>query len=323
MTVTSTAEATGSPPASRTRSLDPGRQRRGKSSKHMVAGYIFITPAVAYLATFILYPLIRGVQLSFTTTRLVNPSGGKYVELDNYAALLGSGQFWNSLFATLIYTAATVIFALVIGTGAAVLVNRPFRGRAVIRAIMTFPYAMPTVAAALIFIWIYNQSNGILNTGMEVFGMGQAGWLTDPQFGMASVVIATVWKVFPFVMIIMLAALQSVPEELLEASRVDGADALSTFRAIVLPHLMPTLRIVALLMTVWSIRRFEIIYLLTGGGPVERTNTLVINIYRQAFSNQQLGMAAAIGVLGLLLSLTAAGAFFLIERREERREGSA
>lgn len=289
----------------------------------MVTGYIFVAPAVVYLATFILYPLIRGVQLSFTTTRLVNPSGGKNVGLDNYASLLNSGQFWNSLLATLVYTAATVVFALFIGTAAAVLVNRPFRGRAIVRAIMTFPYAMPTVAAALIFIWIYNQSNGILNKGMGVLGIGQAGWLTDPAYGMPSVVIATVWKVFPFVMIIMLAALQSVPEELFEASRVDGADSLSTFRAIVLPHLMPTLRIVALLMTVWSIRRFEIIYLLTGGGPVEKTNTLVINIYRHAFSSQQLGMAAAIGVLGLVLSLTAAAVFFLVERREDRKEGTA
>jgi multiple sugar transport system permease protein len=294
-----------------------------KKPRRTALGYVFIAPAVLYLVAFILYPLIRGVQLSFTDTKLVNPDGGDYVGLDNYAALLDSGHFWNSLGATLIYTAATVVLTLCIGTAAAVLVNRPFRGRAIVRAIMTFPYATPAVAAALIFIWIYNQSSGILNRSAEVLGIGQVGWLTDPQYGMLSVVIATAWKVFPFVMLIMLAALQSVPEELFEAARVDGADGLSTFRAIMLPHLMPTLRIVALLMTIWSIRRFEIIYLLTGGGPVETTNTLVINIYRHAFSSQELGMAAAIGVLGLVLSLAIAAVFVLVERREERKEGAS
>lgn len=303
----------------------PPSQRRGgvvRKPRRSLLGYVLMTPAVLYFGAFVAYPLARGVQLSLTDTRLVNPNGGDFVGLDNYSALLASGQFWNSLAATLIYTGFTVVFALTAGTAAAVMVNRPFRGRVVVRAIMTFPYATPAVAAALIFIWIYNQSGGILNQGTRALGFGEVGWLTDPQYGMFSVIAATVWKVFPFVMLIMLAALQSVPEELFEAARVDGADALSIFRAIVLPHLLPTLRIVALLMTVWSIRRFEIIYLLTGGGPVESTNTLVVNIYRHAFSSQELGVAAAIGVLGLVLSLGIAAIFVTVERREERKEGS-
>ncbi|MFV0252981.1 MAG: carbohydrate ABC transporter permease [Beutenbergiaceae bacterium] len=286
------------------------------------AGYAFIVPAIAYLAVFLLVPLIRGMQLSFTDTKLLNPNGGRPVGVDNYEFVLTSSQFWNSFGATLLYTVTTVVFALLLGVCVAVLVNNPFRGRALVRSVLTFPYAAPTVAVSLIFIWIYNQSGGVLNGSLAVLGIGEIGWLTDPRFGMFSVVLATVWKVFPFVMLIVLASLQSVPGELLEATRVDGADALSTFRAIVLPHIMPTIRIVALLMTIWSIRRFEIIYLLTGGGPVESTNTLVINIYRQAFSNQELGIAATIGVLGLLLSLTVTIVFVLVERREARKDGS-
>lgn len=285
--------------------------------------YLFIAPAVAYLAVFMMVPLARGIQLSFTSTKLVNPSGGKFVGVDNYAELMTSGQFWNSMMATLIYTGGTVIFAVLVGTILAVLINRPFRGRAILRAVLTFPYAMPTVAVALIFIWIYNQSSGVLNQAIGVLGIGEVGWLTDPAYGMFSVVLTTVWKVFPFVMLVVLAALQSVPEELFEAARIDGADGLSQFRSIVLPHIAPTIRIVALLMTIWSIRRFEIIYLLTGGGPVESTNTLVINIYRQAFSSQNLGLAATIGVLGLLLSLAVTLVFFLVERREAKREALA
>lgn len=282
--------------------------------------YILIAPAVLYLCALLLIPLLRGIQLSFTDTKLVNPSGGEFIGVGNYTKLLTSDTFWNSLFATLIYTASTVVFALLVGTLAAALINRPFRGRTPIRAILTFPYAMPTVAVALIFIWIYNQSSGALSRTIGVLGIGEVGWLTDPSWGMFSVILATVWKVFPFVMLVMLAALQSVPEELFEAAKVDGADGLSTFRAIVLPHLMPTIRIVALLMTIWSIRRFEIIYLLTGGGPVESTNTLVVNIYRRAFNDQDLGVAATIGVLGLVLSMLITVVFFVVDRRQTQKE---
>lgn len=293
----------------------PTRRRRRPS-----IAYLLIAPAMLYLVAFMLFPLLRGVQLSFTDTRLINPTGGSYIGFENYAALLSSDRFWNSITVTLIYTAAVVVFSLLLGTLTAVLINRPFWARGPIRAILLFPYATPTVAVALVFIWIYNQSGGVLNQAGGMAGFDPVGWLEDPQFGMFSVVLATVWKVFPFVMLVMLAALQSVPDELYEATRIDGADGLSTFRAIVLPHLMPTIRVVALLMTIWSIRRFEIIWLLTGGGPVSKTNTLVINIYQEAFNQQQLGRAAAIGMLGVVLSLVVTVAFFLVERRAAQQE---
>jgi multiple sugar transport system permease protein len=138
---------------------------------------------------------------------------------------------------------------------------------------------------------------------------------------MVSVVIATVWKVTPFVMLVVLAALQSVPEDLYEATRIDGADSYSTFKLVVLPFLLPTLRVVALLMTIWSFRRFEIIWLLTGGGPVDATNTIVIDVYREAFNNSQLGLAAAAGMLGLVLSLVVTAIYFVVEQRANKQNG--
>ncbi len=298
----------------------PAAHRR---RRRLSLGYLLIAPAMLYLVVFMLIPLYRGVQLSFTDTRLVSPAAGSYVGFDNYQFLLGSARFWNSMTATIIYTGAVVVFSIILGTLTAVLINRPFRLRGGVRAILLFPYATPTVAAALVFVWIYNRSSGVMNETIGLAGLGPVGWLGDPRYGMFSVVFATVWKVFPFVMLVMLAALQSVPDELYEAARVDGADGLSTFRGIVLPHLMPTIRVVALLMTIWSIRRFEIIYLLTGGGPVERTNTLVINIYQQAFQQQRLGMAAAIGMLGVVLSLAVTVGFFVVERRAAAQEAQA
>lgn len=282
--------------------------------------YLFAAAAALYLLLFTLVPLARGIGLSFTDTRLLDPSGGEFVGLENYRRLLGGSVFWQSTLTTLVYSAATVACSLVLGTAAAVVVNRAFPGRLLARAVMTLPWAVPTVALVLAFRWIYNGDSGVANRMTGALGLGEPGWLTDPRFGMLSVLIATVWKVTPFVMLVVLAALQSVPEELHEATRVDGADLFSAFKAVTLPHLMPTLRVVALLMTIWSFRRFEVIWLLTGGGPVDATNTVVINVFREAFLYSDLGRAAAIGVLGLVLSLSITLVYFVFERRAMLKE---
>lgn len=292
--------------------------RTGKA-RNPLAPYLFIGAGFLYLAVFAGIPLLKGLDLSFTDTQLLNPSGGTYIGFDNYTALLGSDAFLRSVFTTLVYTFFTVVGSLLIGTVSAVVLNRAFPGRVLARAVMVMPWAVPTVAVVLVFRWIFNDSSGVANAAFSGLGIGARGWLTDPHYGMISVLIATVWKVAPFVMLVVLASLQSVPEELYEATRVDGADMYSTFKSVVLPFLMPTLRIVALLMTIWSFRRFEIIWLLTGGGPVDATNTIVINVYRQAFSNSQLGIAAAVGMLGLVLSLIVTLVYFFLEMRSERQ----
>lgn len=287
------------------------------------APYLFIGLAVAYLLFFTALPLITGIDLSFKSTKLLNPTGGGYVGFENYADLLSSGAFMDSVVTTLIYTTASVIGCLILGTTSAVVINGFIPGRALARGIMVLPWAVPTVAVALVFRWIYDDTYGVAGDITQVLGLGEIGWLTDPDYGMLAVVIATVWKLAPFVMLVVLAALQSVPEELFEAARVDGADALTTFNRVVLPQIAPTIRVVALLMTIWSFRRFEIIWLITGGGPIDVTTTIVINVYRQAFTNGNLGLAAAAGVLGLLLSLVVTVIYFFVERRDTKLNGSA
>jgi multiple sugar transport system permease protein len=283
-----------------------------------LAPYLFIGAGVLYLAVFAGIPVLKGLDLSFTDTQLLNPSGGSHVGFDNYTALLGSDSFLKSVVTTLVYSFFTVVGSLLLGTVSAVVLNRAFPGRTLARAVIVMPWAVPTVAVVLVFRWIFNDSTGVANQALGVLGIGSRGWLTNPSYGMLSVLIATIWKVSPFVMLVVLAALQSVPDELYEATRVDGADMFSTFKSVVLPFLMPTLRIVALLMTIWSFRRFEIIWLLTGGGPVDATNTIVINVYRQAFVNNQLGVAAAVGMLGLVLSLVVTMVYFFLEKRSDR-----
>jgi multiple sugar transport system permease protein len=283
--------------------------------------YLFVGLAVLYLLLFAVVPLLKGLDLSFTNTRLLNPTAGKYIGFENYERLLGGGAFYKSVGTTLVYTAFTVVLSLTLGTVSAFVINRSFPGRTFARAVVVMPWAVPTVAVALVFRWIYNDSTGVANAATSALGLGERGWLTDPVYGMPSVVIATVWKVTPFVMLVVLAALQSVPEDLYEATRVDGADSYSTFKLVVLPFLLPTLRVVALLMTIWSFRRFEVIWLLTGGGPVDATTTIVIDVYRQAFNNSQLGLAAAAGMLGLVLSLVVTAIYFVVEQRANKQNG--
>lgn len=287
---------------------------------HRAAPYVFVGAAAVYLALFTATPLLNGVWLSLTDATLLDPTGGEFVGGENYSKLLGDDRFYDSLFVTVLYTLGTVLGSLVVGTFAAVALNESFRGRAFARAILTFPWAAPTVAVSLIFVWIFNNDNGILNRFTEALGLGRHSWLTDPSWALTAVTAVSIWKVFPFVMLVVLAALQTVPKELYESARVDGADAFTVFRRIVLPFLVPTLRVVALLMTIWSLRRFEIIWLLTQGGPVDATNTVVIDVYREAFINSDLGLSAATGAVGLVLSGIATVVYFAVERRAQRTE---
>ncbi|OLL72417.1 Glucosamine ABC transport system, permease protein 2 [Pseudonocardia sp. Ae168_Ps1] len=297
----------------------PARRR----PRRTLAPYAYAGLGAVFLLVFAGIPLLWGIGLSVTDTRLLRPNGGSFVGLENYAQLFSGSALLRSVLTTLVYSAATVAGALVLGTVSAVVLNRAFPGRLLARAVIVMPWAVPTVAVALVFRWIYNDSAGVANTGLRALGIGEAGWLTDPDFGMVSVLVATVWKVTPFVMLVVLAALQSVPEELYKATRVDGADALATFRLVVLPFLAPTLKIAGLLMTIWSFRRFEIIWLLTGGGPVDATNTVVVSLYREAFNNSRLGLGAAIGVVGLSLSVVVTAVYFAIERRNARQEAGS
>lgn len=283
--------------------------------------YILVLPAAIYVAVIAGFPVLKGLELSFTRTMLLRPSGGAQVGVDNYVDILSSPAFGSSLWTTIVYSALTVAGSLFLGTVAALALNRAFVGRTFARAVLIVPWAVPTVAAALVFRWMFNNSSGVANNALSGLGIGEVGWLTDPNFGMFSVLLVTLWKVTPLVMLVVLAALQSIPEELHEAARVDGASAYTTFFSVVLPQLAPTLRVLGLLMLIWSFRRFEVIWLMTGGGPVGATNTVVVNVYREAFVNGQLGMAAALGMIGLLLSLCVTVIYGVVESRNSRKNG--
>ncbi|MEZ0490819.1 carbohydrate ABC transporter permease [Kineococcus sp. TBRC 1896] len=302
------------PPQAPATRRPPRRRHRGGGA----VPYLFIFPPLAFLTVFMFGPLVQQVWISFTNTRLLNPTGGRFVGLENYVRLFTGDALIHSLWVTVSYTAGTVVFGVGIGLVAALAITRPFRGRAVVRGVLLFGWAVPNVAASLIWLWMFNENSGILNRVLSWFGVDAVPWLTSTTWAPVSILLVTVWQVAPFVMLVLLAALQSVPEEVREAARVDGADALSVYRVVTLPHIMPTLRLVSVLMAVWTIRRFEIIYLLTGGGPLDSTSTLVVSLRQTAFEDRDLGGAGAYGVVGLVLALVIAAVQLVLERRAQK-----
>ncbi|ODT71762.1 MAG: sugar ABC transporter permease [Pelagibacterium sp. SCN 63-23] len=284
-----------------------------------LAPYGFVLLPVAYLFVFMFGPLVRQLWMSLTNAKLINPSQGDFVGLANYQRLFADPQFYNSLSVTLVYTVLSVVLGVSVGVVCALAIDRPFRFRPIARAILLFGWAVPNVAATLIWLWMFNDRSGVFNTITQNLGFGRFAWLSNMDLALWSVLAVTVWQVAPFVMLVVLAALQSVPEEVREAARVDGADGLNIFRNVTFPHIRPTVQLVTLLVAVWSIRRFEIIYLLTGGGPLNSTTTLVIRLRRVAFENYDLGMAGAYGAVGLTLALLVAAIHFTLDQRRNKR----
>jgi multiple sugar transport system permease protein len=288
--------------------------------RRKLAPYLFIAPSVLFLAVTMLYPLFRGVQLSTTDTNLLAPNSGSFVGWDNYLSVVQSPTIGSSVLLTLLYAALSVAGALGFGLVVALLVNRQVRGRTLLRSVIILPWAAPPIAVALIFSWIFNNQYGVWNYLLQQVGIinEPVNWLDSPDRALWAVLLVTIWMTFPIVALILLAALQSVPADLYEAAKVDGADPISVFGNVTWPGIRPTVYVVTLLLTIWALRRFDILWVLTRGGPGNSTSTLVVRLYREAFENTNLGYAAAIGVVGVLLSIGVTAVYYALTRRAER-----
>lgn len=288
-----------------TSSPAPTRRRRSKAVGSPWTPYLFLAPAVLYIVVFQLFPLVQEVWLSFTKTTLLNPNMNVWVGFSNFQSVLSDPSFQQTLLTTLIYVSACVVGSVGLGLVVAMLLNGKFPGRGVARSLVTVPWAAPGIAVALIGIWMFNPQFGILTRLLKAVGIdpGPSGVLDNPQMALGAILVTTIWQLVPFVAVVLLSALQGVPQELVEAAQVDGAGRWAIFRVVTWQVLKPTVGLVAVLMTIWSLRRFELIWLMTRGGPSGSTRTLVIDLYAQAFDSKQLGTAAAIGMVGIVISL--------------------
>jgi len=274
--------------------------------------YALIALPAVYVGGIQLFTLVRGLWLSLSDTNLLTPWDSTFVGLDNFQEVLTSPRFADALQATIVYVIGSLGGALALGLGAALILNARFRGRRLARALVAIPWATPGVAVALVFVWIFNDQFGVLNFLLTSAGLlaRYNTWLSNPHNAMLAVLIPTVWQLFPICALVILAALQAVPEDLVEAARIDRADSISRFSAVILPAIKPTLATITLLATIWSFRRFELVWLLTQGGPGSATNTLAVDVYRETFLYADLGLGATVGMIGLTLSMCVTLVYF-------------
>jgi len=280
-----------------------------KSPQSHTLPYMMMAPAMVAMALFILYPIGYSVWLSLHRVDFLRPQAGRpFIGLQNYLKLFSDASFWNAAQITLVYTTVAVVVSFIVGLATALLLNEQFRGRILARSIVIIPWAVPYVAAILIWKWMLNTDFGIVNYILLRLGLITEGisWLASPVWAMVAVLIVTVWTQYPFVTMMHLAALQGIAAELQEAATIDGAGILDRFRYVTWPGLSQVNTAAILLLVIWNFRRFTIIYTMTGGGPIRSTETLVIQTYRQAFSFYNMGYASAIGtvILGVLLAFS-------------------
>ncbi len=297
-------------------SISAGRGR-SLDDRYAVLGLLLIAPAITIFVAVIVYPLISAIYLSLFS--IYTPTlQGRFVGLGNYAAILVSPRFWNALYNTLVWTVGTLTLQVLIGVGVALLLNQTILFRSLARSLVLFPYFISTVVAVLVWQWVFNDLYGVLNHAMLRLGLVDRpiDWLGQMPNAMLSIVFVGAWKYFPFVVIAVLARLQSIPEALYEAATIDGAGPVSRFFDITLPQLREVLAVVILLRTIWDFKEFDLIYLLTGGGPLNNTQTLPLLVYQEAFGLNQMGMAATIAV-AMMFAMLVFIAVYLVHRARE------
>lgn len=287
------------------------RLRPTSWSEAWTAG-VFVTPAALVILLIVAYPLVRALWLSVHDVVLTKPDEQPFVGLANYAYELTNPDFWAAIWRSIVFTISSTAIELVLGVGLALLMNQPLRLRWLLRGLVILPWALPTIVNALMWRWIYNAEYGALNAALVQTGLidSYQQWLSNPATAMWMVVIADAWKMTPLVAILVLAALQGISRDQLEAARVDGAGALSTFRYVVLPLLTPTLLIVLVLRTMEAFKVFDIMWIMTGGGPANETQTIAIYAYQTAYRGYDFGRGAALGYL-IALAIMILAALYL------------
>ncbi|MEH2609578.1 multiple sugar transport system permease protein [Bradyrhizobium sp. AZCC 1693] len=282
-------------------------------------GILLLLPAMLLLAGLTLYPVLYGVWLSLHHKHSFFPQQS-WAGLENYWFLLADPEFSESVWRGVVYSVSTIALQIIIGVGAALVLNQYFPGRSLVRGIVLFPYVIPTVVAVILWKWLLNNQFGLVNYGMVKLGLTDEpiNWMGHTYI-MTSLILISVWQFFPFVVLAVLARLQTIPTELYEAACVDGAGALSRFFHVTLPQLASVLFIVVLLRTIWMFTKFDTVWLMTQGGGAEKyIRTLPVYAYLRAFHYYEAGTGAAASVVMFLLLVVFAAVYFAMFRREEQ-----
>jgi multiple sugar transport system permease protein len=279
-----------------------------------VAAGIFLAPALVLLGIFLVFPIIYLGYLSFTGGSFTR-SGVHWVGVNNYIRLFLTPDFWQVIVNTLYFTIGTVIPSIVIPLGLAVLLNQSLPLTGLLRTIYFIPSIVSLVAAGLGFRWIF-QTDGAMNGLLANFGIDKIAWLSDPIWAMPVIILLSVWKQIGFNLVVFLAGLQTIPVSRYEAAELDGANGWQQFLYITLPGIQPTLIFVGITTAIFTLKSFEQVYIITGGGPLNSTNLLVYYIYDRAFAQFDFGYAAAAAMV--LLGFTSILVYFQLQTSTQK-----
>jgi multiple sugar transport system permease protein len=278
-------------------------------------GWWFVAPALTLIAVFFVGPVIAAIALSFTDFdlyALADPHAARWVGLRNYARVLQEPLFWQALRNTLFFALAGGPLTVAASLGAALLVNaRALRWKATARAVFFAPFVTTLVAVAIVWRYLYHPRYGLLNWALGHAGIHQIDWLGDPRFAMPAIIVMATWKNFGYNMLIFIAGLQNIPRELHEAAALDGASPFQRFRHVTIPMLAPTMFFVVVVTMIGYLQLFTEPYVMTQGGPLRATTSLVLYMYEEGFRWWRLGVAAAIAFLLFVLIVL----FTLLQRR--------
>jgi multiple sugar transport system permease protein len=284
----------------------PRRDWKAPNEPQPLLFFILNSPAILLLIGLVLYPVIYSFWLSLHAYNLRQPARTRFIGIENYTNIFGSDQFWAAAGNTAIFCAGSIVLTITFGTLLALLLNERFPGRAVLRAVMLLPWAIPPVVNGLIWQWLLDGQHGLVNAvllGTGVLDEAQP-WLSRTSTAMAALIVAQVWNHIPFVAVVMLAALQTVPDELYDSSRVDGANVFQRFRFVTLPWLSHALLLVLVTQTMVALRTFDIIYVLTGGGPGSATTVLAWLTYVTTFNLTDFGRGNAYAYIIAIITMT-------------------
>ncbi|WUH89539.1 sugar ABC transporter permease [Streptomyces sp. NBC_00433] len=294
--------------------------RRHSRRTAQLAAWGFLAPVIVYLGAFYAYPLYRNLDLSLRhyTVRSFVQGGAPFSGWDNFRQVFDDPTFGTALRNTMVFTLVSILFQYVLGLALAVFFHRGFRLAPTLRALFLIPWLLPLIVSASTWSWMLNSESGVVNYVLHLAGIGEVDWLTSPHWALTSVIIANIWIGIPFNLVILYSGLQNIPAELYEAASLDGASGWQQFRRITFPLLRPVSAITVLLGLIYTLKVFDLIWIMTKGGPGDASTTLATWSYRFGFGSllPQFGPGAAVGNILIVIALVF-GLFYIRLQRSQ------
>ena len=287
-------------------------------SSRQKAGFLLILPSILMIFVLLVYPVTYGIWLSFFKKHSFFPEQ-RFVGLSNYIYIFTNSDFWKSVWYGTVYSVSTILLQIIVGVIAALIVNETFRGRNFVRGVILFPYVIPTVVAIILWKWLLNNQFGLVNYLLVAVGIVDEpiSWMGKDHI-MTSLIIISVWEFFPFVVLSVLARMQSIPPVLYEAAKVDGATPFRRFFHVTLPQLRSVLFVVILLRSIWMFTKFDTVWLLSqGGGADKYIRTLPVYAYMRTFMYYQAGLGSTLAVIMFAILVGFTAIYFKMFRKEE------